>query len=75
MTSKYTLKLSALVLLAALGATGCSSMSYRDNATALGALAGAAAGSALTTGTPGGIVVGALIGGVAGDQIGKNRQR
>jgi osmotically inducible lipoprotein OsmB len=74
-TTMNTLKIGALALLVALGTTGCGSMSYRDQATTLGAVAGAAAGSALTTGSPGGIVAGALIGGVAGDQIGKNRER
>ena len=75
MKTTHSLKLGALALLAALSTTGCSNMSYRDKAMAVGATAGAVAGSALTTGSPGGIVAGALIGGVVGDQVGKDGRR
>jgi osmotically inducible lipoprotein OsmB len=61
------------VLAAAVLATGCESMSYRDKATVTGAAIGGVAGSVLTGGSTAGAVGGAAVGGVVGNQVGKKK--
>ncbi|MFM9917797.1 MAG: glycine zipper 2TM domain-containing protein [Rhizobacter sp.] len=56
-------------LLTALLATGCGSMSHRDENTAIGAGVGGVAGAVLTGGSTVGTVGGAVIGGVIGNQV------
>lgn len=60
--------LSATLLMALL-ATGCGSMSHRDENTAIGAGVGGVAGAVLTGGSTVGTVGGAVIGGVIGNQV------
>jgi osmotically inducible lipoprotein OsmB len=64
---------AASTLAAAFLATGCSNMSERDKATAVGAGVGGAAGAVLTNGSAAGTVGGAAVGGVIGNQVGKKR--
>jgi len=53
---------------------GCSSMSERDKATAVGAGVGAVGGAVLTGGSAVGTVGGAAVGGVIGNQVGKDKK-
>jgi osmotically inducible lipoprotein OsmB len=61
--------ISATLVTAALGMTGCAGMSNQDKNTAVGAGIGAVAGSVLTGGSPIGAVGGAAVGGVIGNQV------
>jgi len=56
-----------------LAATGCSSMTEREKAIAIGAGAGGVAGSVLTNGSAAGTVGGAVAGGVIGNEVGKRK--
>ncbi|MDO9316284.1 MAG: glycine zipper 2TM domain-containing protein [Burkholderiaceae bacterium] len=56
-------------LLTALLATGCGSMSPRDENTAIGAGVGGVAGAVLTGGSTIGTVGGAVVGGVIGNAV------
>lgn len=60
---------SAALIAAAVGVTGCAGMSNQDKNTAVGAGVGAVAGSVLTGGSPVGAVGGAAVGGVIGNQV------
>ena len=60
---------SASLLAAALGLTGCAGMSQQDKNTAIGAGAGAVVGGVLTGGSAVGTVGGAAVGGVIGNQV------
>jgi len=66
--------MAILALASALALGGCSSMSERDKATAIGAGVGAVGGAALTGGGALGTVGGAAVGGVIGNQIGKDKK-
>ena len=66
--------LAAVALVGALAFGGCSSMSERDKATAVGAGVGAVGGAVLTGGSTLGTVGGAAVGGVIGNQVGKDRK-
>lgn len=57
-----------------LGLGGCSSMSTRDQNTAIGAGIGAVGGAILTGGSALGTVGGAAVGGVIGNQVGRDRR-
>ena len=59
----------SLAVLMTLVATGCGSMSRRDENTAVGAGVGGVAGAVLTGGSTIGTVGGAVIGGVIGNQV------
>lgn len=67
-TIKQTV-LSASLIAAVLGLTGCSGMSQQDKNTAIGAGAGAVVGGVLTGGSAVGTVGGAAVGGVIGNQV------
>ncbi len=60
-----------MLLIFALSATGCGSMSTRGKNTAVGAGIGAIGGAILTGGSALGTVGGAAVGGVVGNQIDK----
>ena len=60
-----------MLLIFALSATGCGSMSTRGKNTAAGAGIGAIGGAILTGGSALGTVGGAAVGGVVGNQIDK----
>jgi osmotically inducible lipoprotein OsmB len=60
---------SVSLAVAAVGLTGCGSMSTQDRNTAIGAGVGAVAGSVLTGGSTVGTVGGAAVGGVIGNQV------
>jgi osmotically inducible lipoprotein OsmB len=68
-------RINALITLLAIcvlaGTAGCSSMSARDQNTAIGAGIGAVGGAVLTGGSGIGTVGGAAIGGLIGNQVGK----
>jgi osmotically inducible lipoprotein OsmB len=66
-TSKLTLNLAVIALLAGLG--GCAGMSTRDQNTAVGAGIGAVGGAILTNGSAIGTVGGAAVGAVIGNQV------
>jgi osmotically inducible lipoprotein OsmB len=66
-TSKLTLNLAVITLLAGLG--GCAGMSTRDQNTAVGAGIGAVGGAILTNGSAIGTVGGAAVGAVIGNQV------
>jgi osmotically inducible lipoprotein OsmB len=66
-TSKLTLNLTVITLLAGLG--GCAGMSTRDQNTAVGAGIGAVGGAILTNGSAIGTVGGAAVGAVIGNQV------
>jgi osmotically inducible lipoprotein OsmB len=66
-TSKLTLNLAVITLLAGLG--GCAGMSTRDQNTAVGAGIGAVGGAILTNGSAVGTVGGAAVGAVIGNQV------
>lgn len=66
--------MAAVALVGALALGGCSSMSERDKATAVGAGVGAVGGAVLTGGSTLGTVGGAAVGGVIGNQVGKDRK-
>lgn len=74
---KTTRKVSvgALAAAAMLGIGGCSNMSERDKATAIGAGVGAVGGSVLTDGSALGTVGGAAVGGVLGREYEKSRNK
>ncbi len=57
-----------------LALSGCSSMSTRDQNTAIGAGIGAVGGAILTGGSALGTVGGAAVGGVIGNQVGRDRR-
>lgn len=63
------LLISASLVTAALGMTGCADMSRQDKNTAIGATAGAVVGGVLTGGSTAGVVGGAAVGGVIGNQV------
>ena len=56
------------------GATGCSTLTEREKAAAIGAGVGGVAGSVLTNGSTVGTVGGAVVGGVVGNEVGKRRE-
>ena len=72
-TGKGTAAMLAVVGALAFG--GCSSMSERDKATAIGAGVGAVGGAALTHGSALGTIGGAAVGGVIGNQVGKDDKK
>jgi len=63
------LAVSAALVAATLGMTGCANMSQQDKNTAIGATAGAVIGGVLTGGSTAGTVGGAAVGGVIGNQV------
>ena len=65
-TRRPLMAASALVLVAALGLTGCESMSAREQGTAKGAAAGALAGAVIGAATGGSAGKSAVIGGAVG---------
>jgi osmotically inducible lipoprotein OsmB len=65
---------TALALLVGAAAGGCSSMSEREQNTAVGAGVGAVGGAILTGGSAVGTVGGAAVGGVIGNQVGKDKK-
>jgi osmotically inducible lipoprotein OsmB len=65
---------AALAMLIGAAAAGCSSMSQREQNTAVGAGVGAVGGAILTGGSAVGTVGGAAVGGVIGNQIGKDKK-
>jgi osmotically inducible lipoprotein OsmB len=69
MKSAKRLIISASLVAATIGLTGCAGMSNQDRNTAIGAGAGAVIGGALTGGSPAGVVGGAAVGGVVGNQV------
>ncbi len=69
MKSAKQLIISATLVAATIGLTGCAGMSNQDRNTAIGAGAGAVIGGALTGGSPAGVVGGAAVGGVVGNQV------
>jgi osmotically inducible lipoprotein OsmB len=69
MKSVKQMFVSATLVAAAVGLTGCAGMSNQDRNTAIGAGAGAVIGGALTGGSPAGVVGGAAVGGVVGNQV------
>ncbi len=69
MKSAKQLIISASLIAATIGLTGCAGMSNQDRNTAIGAGAGAVIGGALTGGSPAGVVGGAAVGGVVGNQV------
>lgn len=71
-TRTTTMSIVAAALL--LGLSGCSSMSTRDQNTAIGAGIGAVGGAILTGGSAIGTVGGAAVGGVIGNQVGRDRR-
>lgn len=71
-TRTSTMSIVAAALLLGLG--GCSSMSTRDQNTAIGAGIGAVGGAILTGGSALGTVGGAAVGGVIGNQVGRDRR-
>lgn len=70
----FRITLLAPVAAVILAAAGCSSMSERDKATAVGAGVGAVGGAVLTGGSAVGTVGGAAVGGVIGNQVGKDKK-
>lgn len=71
-TTRVSITLAAA---AVLGLAGCSGMSERDKATAIGAGVGAVGGSVLTDGSALGTVGGAAVGGVLGREYDKSKHR
>jgi len=69
MKTKQHTATGILALAAALALGGCSTMSERDKATAIGAGVGAVGGAVLTHGSALGTVGGAAVGGVIGNQV------
>lgn len=65
---------STVAVAVLLGLGGCSSMSARDQSTAIGAGVGALGGAVLTGGSTIGTVGGAAVGGLIGNQLGKDKQ-
>lgn len=65
---------SAVAAVVLVGAAGCSGMSARDEATAIGAGVGAVGGAILTGGSAVGTVGGAAVGGLIGNQVGKDKK-
>jgi osmotically inducible lipoprotein OsmB len=61
--------ISASLVAATVGLTGCAGMSQQDKNTAIGAGAGAVIGGVLTGGSTAGTVGGAAVGGVIGNQV------
>lgn len=59
----------SLLVLTALGLTGCASMSARDRNSAVGAAVGGVAGSVLTNGSAVGTLGGAVVGGVIAREV------
>ncbi|MFN0161894.1 MAG: glycine zipper 2TM domain-containing protein [Burkholderiales bacterium] len=66
--------IQALGVALALSLGACSSMSARDQSTAIGAGVGAVAGAVLSGGSGIGTVGGAAVGGVIGNQVGKDKK-
>jgi osmotically inducible lipoprotein OsmB len=75
MKTTRKVSLSALAAVVMLGLGGCSNMSERDKATAIGAGVGAVGGSVLTDGSALGTVGGAAVGGVLGREYDKSKNR
>lgn len=73
-STPFRFSLLASVTAVVLTAAGCSSMSERDKATAVGAGVGAVGGAVLTGGSALGTVGGAAVGGVVGNQVGKDKK-
>lgn len=71
MTTIRQYLVSSLAVAALLGLSACSSMSQRDQNTAIGAGVGAVGGAILTGGSAVGTVGGAAVGGFIGNQVGK----
>lgn len=72
-TTRVSIGALATVLMLGLG--GCSGMSERDKATAIGAGVGAVGGSVLTDGSALGTVGGAAVGGVLGREYDKRKNK
>lgn len=72
MTAIHPRALLATTLLAAVVATGCSSMS---KGTVTGAGIGGVAGAVVTNGSPAGAAVGAVVGGAIGNEVDKRKGR
>jgi osmotically inducible lipoprotein OsmB len=70
---KHTIAL-ALIGASWLGLSACSSMSQRDQSTAVGAGAGAIGGAILTGGSTVGTVGGAAVGAIIGNEVGKDKK-
>ena len=64
----------ALAAAAVVAFAGCSSLSAREQNTAVGAGVGAVGGAILTGGSAVGTVGGAAVGGVIGNQVGKDKK-
>lgn len=75
MKTTRKVSMSALAAVVMLGLGGCSNMSERDKATAIGAGVGAVGGSVLTDGSALGTVGGAAVGGVLGREYEKSKNR
>lgn len=75
MKTTRKVSVSALAAVVMLGLGGCSNMSERDKATAIGAGVGAVGGSVLTDGSALGTVGGAAVGGVLGREYDKSKNR
>jgi osmotically inducible lipoprotein OsmB len=74
MKTNHRFNVIAVTAVILISLSGCSGMSHRDKATAIGAGVGAAAGAVVTGGGVIGTVGGAAIGGVIGNQIGKDKK-
>lgn len=74
MKTTRTTTMSIVAAALVLGLSGCSSMSTRDQNTAIGAGIGAVGGAILTGGSALGTVGGAAVGGVIGNQVGRDRR-
>lgn len=65
---------TAAILALAFSVSACSSMTPREQSTAIGAGVGAVGGAVLTGGSAVGTVGGAAVGGVIGNQVGKDKK-
>ena len=74
MKTNYRFTTVAVAAVMLISLSGCSNMSHRDKATAIGAGVGAAAGAVVTGGGVIGTVGGAAVGAVIGNQIGKDKK-
>jgi osmotically inducible lipoprotein OsmB len=77
-TCMKRLQRTALVvcgLAAGFASAGCSTMTEREKATAIGAGVGGVTGSVLTNGSTLGTLGGAAAGGVIGNEYGKRKER
>jgi len=74
MKTNYRFTSAAVTAVILISLSGCSNMSHRDKATAIGAGVGAAAGAVVTGGGVIGTVGGAAVGAVIGNQVGKDKK-